>query len=77
MLDSIVCVDVSASQGRAEQLEKGYQVALPSLIITSGQSDNKEHDMYTRGPLRRPPGPSTEWIKEGSRMESSLGPGSG
>ena len=37
MLDSMVCVAACASRGRAEQLEKASQAALPSLIITSGQ----------------------------------------
>jgi len=37
MLDSMACVDESASRGRADQLEKGHQAALPKLIITSGQ----------------------------------------
>ena len=78
MLDSIVCVGACASRGRAQQLKKGSP-ALPTLIITSEQlkSASIEHDIYVHGPLRSPPGPRTVWIKEASRMESSLGPEAG
>ena len=35
------------------------------------------YDLHVRGPLGRPPWPSTGWIREASQIESSLGPEDG
>ena len=77
MPDSMACVAVSVSRGHAERSEKASQAAHPNLIITCGQSARVDDDPYARGPLGRPPWPSTGWMRDASRMESSLGPGSG
>ena len=39
MLYSMACVDACVSRGRAEQSEKGFQIAHPNLVIIRGQID--------------------------------------
>ena len=50
--------------------------SIPSWSSQMGKFVSIEKDLYARGPLGRPPWPSTGWIREASRIDSSLGPGS-